>query len=378
MADLRLVVSNRFTSVRFEDIEPRDRPYLVKGLIPDRGLVFIAGAPRSGKSFIALDWALRIASFPESEAMPILRRRTKHGPVVYIGAEDAGGLELRIAAWRRQYLSYSSFDFIPHTFDVRDHNAVEELVDLIIELARDREREGPLRAVVIDTFSQLVAGSDESGAIDMSHALKVLNWIGATLQCVVLAVAHTGKDELRGIRGWSGLEAAADVILRIDRDPEQPEQRSITLDKIKNGPDQDVEGFTLKAVSLGIDEDGDPWGSCVPAYSGARSSRRQRTPLSTPARLSLVMRAMRLCYDQEKTIPAPEQAGVRFGTMAVDRLVLKEMLRSIGYTDDDERFDAVKVRINRDLQSLIGAKKIRGTDRCVWFHDDRHSETDET
>lgn len=372
MADLHLVYNRRFTAVRHEQIEPRPGAYLIKGVLPLRGVAFIAGARSSGKSFVGIDLALRVGS----DDLLFLGKRTRHGSVVYVGAEDAEGLALRVKAWSEHHdLHATHFDLIPHAPNLRNKQDVEQLYDLIVELARDRSEieDAPLRLVVIDTLSAVIPGADESGSVDMSPVLRTLVTLARELDCLIVVIAHTGKDELRGIRGWSGIEGNADAILMVERDAEQPDRRYLKLEKIKNGVDGLTIGFSLETVRLGTDEDGDAWTSCVPAYTG--DGRRRRTATGTNVRNILIMRAIRQCLDREQTISAPEQPGVRFGTMAVERGVLKDTLRSLGYTDDDERLDAVKVRINRDLQSLIAAGKIRATERCVWLPDDRDTET---
>jgi hypothetical protein len=77
---------------------------------------------------------------------------------------------------------------------------------------------------------------------------------------MVILIHHSGKDESRGARGWSGLRAAADCEMEIIR---ADEDRVATVTKLKGGADGDEYGFRLQTVVVGQDEDGDDETTCV-------------------------------------------------------------------------------------------------------------------
>src|SRR5690606_20260609 len=90
---------------------------------------------------------------------------------------------------------------------------------------------------------------------------------------MVILIHHSGKNALRGARGWSGLRAAADVemeVLRADDD------RIISITKQKDGEEGQDYGFKLRVVPIGLDEDGDAITSCVvdEAQVSARDQRQ--------------------------------------------------------------------------------------------------------
>src|SRR5262249_46295895 len=72
-----------------------DPEWLVDGLVGQNALVVLFGPPGVGKSFLALDLALSIAT-----GRPWLGRKTTQGGVVYVYAEGTSELKHRAAAWR--------------------------------------------------------------------------------------------------------------------------------------------------------------------------------------------------------------------------------------------------------------------------------------
>ena len=94
----------------------------------------------------------------------------------------------------------------------------------------------------------------------MGHCKEITRVTGA----MVTPVHHSGKDESRGARGWSGLRAACDFefeIIRADAD------RVATVTKMKGGADGAEYGFRLKTIEVGKDEDGDDETTCVVDYT---------------------------------------------------------------------------------------------------------------
>jgi hypothetical protein len=88
-------VSASVQSLSIKDIKELP-PYewLVEGVIPRHGLSCLYGPPGVGKSFLALDLALRIGC-----GLPWLNRPAKEGHVGYVFGEGEHGLKQRLAAW---------------------------------------------------------------------------------------------------------------------------------------------------------------------------------------------------------------------------------------------------------------------------------------
>jgi hypothetical protein len=94
----------------------------------------------------------------------------------------------------------------------------------------------------------------------MGEVIGALKDIQAELGGVVIAVHHSGKDPLKGLRGHSSLLAALDCVVEVTR---QEERREWKLSKSKDGEDGQAHPFTLEVVELGLDGDGWPVTSCA-------------------------------------------------------------------------------------------------------------------
>lgn len=76
----------------------------------------------------------------------------------------------------------------------------------------------------------------------------------------MLLIHHSGKDESKGARGWSGLRAAADAEIEVNRNGDH---RTATVTKLKDGEDGAKFAFRLVPVEIGTDADGEPIKSCI-------------------------------------------------------------------------------------------------------------------
>src|ERR1700730_17962522 len=72
--------------------------YLVKGIIPNVGLVVVWGAPKCGKSFYIFDMVAHIAA-----GWQYRERRVRQCPVVYFALEGQEGFVARVEAFRKVY-----------------------------------------------------------------------------------------------------------------------------------------------------------------------------------------------------------------------------------------------------------------------------------
>ena len=138
----------RFIREPFDEIAARGEEYIVKGLIPAHGVGFLNGPSGSYKTFLALDWALRI-----SGGVPVLGRRTRQEGVVYVAAEAPNGARKRIEAWKRTHGHQARpFELIGQAPDLRNTVQVDELA-AEIALAAEGFAPIPFGLVVLDTLA---------------------------------------------------------------------------------------------------------------------------------------------------------------------------------------------------------------------------------
>lgn len=223
--------------------------WVVKGILPNRGLAAIYGPSGSGKTFLILDLAAAICSGDYWFGF-----RTKQTPVVYLGLEGGAGLQKRVKAWElaKQATFPASFSYLASDFDLTKRSDVDGLIEAV-----------PANSIcIIDTLNRASPGSDENSSSDMGKLLAALKKIEAAIGGLVILCHHTGKDRSQGLRGHSSLHAAMDAEIELRRD-EKLDTRSWRSSKLKDEKEGTGYGFRLAQHQLGFDADGDPETSCT-------------------------------------------------------------------------------------------------------------------
>lgn len=367
----RLVYSRERPFVRepFDDIAPRSVDYLIKGVLPQQGVGYIAGASKAGKTFVAVDWSCKLAA-----GATVMKRRAKHVGVVYLAAEDADGCRARVTAWKRRNPrgSFTPFELIGAKINLLDDDSVTQFINELKDIAAwYDEHDFRLGLVVLDTLAKCIPGAEENGSVDGSRVLVGLRRIEEEVGCFVLALAHHGKAGANaGIRGWSGFDADSDATITVERDEDDPSRRTITLSKVKNGQDGAQVAFELSRQELGIiDSDGDEVWSCVVNYEGLSAEKlmkKRRKALSPNA--EIIMTQLGRLLDRNFGQPPPSTVeGVRFGALGVkyDDLRLEALVNGIQYAPE-EKANTVNVRFGRALTELLGAQRVRHEEGLVW------------
>lgn len=248
--------AGKFPFSSFKDYAARPAPeWVIKGVLPRAELGILYGASGSGKSFIALDLALAVAQGKKWRG-----RKVRQGRVAYIVAEGSGGMASRLKA-------YADFNFIEEVEGFALLAAAPDFLekDDMKELAKSLRAMGGADLIVVDTFAQVTPGANENAGEDMSKALGNAKILCKATGALILFVHHSGKDQSRGARGWSGIRAAADVELEVVR--HETGARVLRTSKMKDGVDHLEWGFALETVTVGTDEDGDAVTSCVAVES---------------------------------------------------------------------------------------------------------------
>ncbi|CAB4144341.1 AAA domain containing protein [uncultured Caudovirales phage] len=229
--------------------------WMIKGVLPRDGeLIVIYGAPGSGKSLCALDLTMALVRGEPWRGLKVNKAR-----VVYVAAEGAEGVAQRLKAYSQHHgvkLGGLPIGIVADAPNLMVEEDATELVKSIINA-------GGGDVIVCDTWAQVTPGANENSGEDMGMALKHCRSIRQATGAIVILIAHTGKDASRGIRGWSGLNGAANTTLEVIRDDDS-EARMLKITKQKDGRDDLTPwGFKLQDVLIGIDEDGDEINSPV-------------------------------------------------------------------------------------------------------------------
>jgi hypothetical protein len=245
--------------------EMANRPpvhWRVRGLIPEEGLVAVFGPPSAGKSFLVLDLLASISSRAEW-----FGHKVRPAPVVYAALEGQAGVAQRVQAYHVRKGSMNDVKFIDCPIDLRRPDQRAALVNAV------RSAGWAGGVLCIDTLAASAPGIDENTSKDMGTLIAALHEVQAALGGVVLVVHHTGKDEGRGPRGWSGLTGALDGAIKVSR--EDGVGRTWKVTKAKDGADGDERPFDLQVVVLGMDDDGLPITSCIVVDGGPQAVAAQ-------------------------------------------------------------------------------------------------------
>jgi len=199
----------------------------------------LAGPTGTAKSLLAVQWGVAVASGGQW-----LDRPSKSGPVVFVAAEGASGLQQRLEALEK-YAGHGvpdSFLVVRGPINLGNAKDVSEFVDGVVALRP--------RMVIIDTLARCMVGHDENSAQAMGIVLDNAYRIRDALDGgVVLLVHHTGKDGSQ-VRGSSALESGADTVYRTSRGRGGLIQ--LARAKRKDGPPEDRVSFSLTEVASSV------------------------------------------------------------------------------------------------------------------------------
>jgi KaiC/GvpD/RAD55 family RecA-like ATPase len=215
--------------------------WLVEGLVPKGAMSGLYGAPGTGKSMLALDWALCVAS-----GTPWLGHEVQQGYVLYIAAEGHSGLAKRAQAWL-QYHDYSAAS-IEHFGLVKERIAITDgSVDYETVFARlEEEVERVPHFVVIDTLARAIEG-DENDSTAMAMFLNgAERWIedyGATV-----LVIHHGNAAGTRERGHTSFKGALGALLRLSPVAKHKELLCLHTDKQRDAAEAEDIGLTHEVV----------------------------------------------------------------------------------------------------------------------------------
>ncbi|MFA6966402.1 AAA family ATPase [Bosea sp. (in: a-proteobacteria)] len=203
------ISAHHLKSLQFEPLD-----FIVGDIIPV-GLTVLAGLPKVGKSWLALDIARSVAlgtSCLEQAPQP-------KGYVLYLALEDSlrrlktrlSGLMPNSGAWPRNLLFATGW---PHAAE----GGLEQLRNWIQDTPN-------ARLIIIDVLQRYRSASDHQGnAFQRDYRdLESLQKLAQASGIGIILVHHLRKssgrsDPFEQISGSTGLTAAADTLIKLDRD----------------------------------------------------------------------------------------------------------------------------------------------------------------
>lgn len=228
---------------------PKAEPHVVKDLLAS-GLTILVGKPKVGKSRLALQVALAVASdYRPFSALDTcihgIDGGVRSGAVLYLALEDSPA---RFASRTQLLLGRRN---IPSNFSVATR--YPDLLNGGVDRLRKEIESEKLRLVVIDTLAAFAAAGDTSkgNAFQAEYRLlrPLFDLVNGT-DTSILLLHHARKDQayasdpFDSVAGTLGSQAAADSVLVMYH----PKKGPMTL----VGRGRDIEGFTLPLADHGL------------------------------------------------------------------------------------------------------------------------------
>ena len=303
--------------------ERREATWLIHNVIEANVLAVLAGPRASFKSFIALDWAMRIAA--------------ADNPVVILSGEGAG-LGRRAEAWMQEHGKGRSLEDLRLLAleSVANLNAEEEMQAL--QQAIDEAGIRPA-LVVVDTFSKFSAGLDENSNQEVAEYLSKLTiGLRERYTATVLLVAHSGHGDAKRPRGASALMANPDAEYIVERPDIQGMAVNVTRERFKDTASMAPLGYEAVEVDLGrADKYGERVKSLVMKEAQATSKQVAHSPQGKAQRtilLSLRERQKRseepLVWTIEELRSVGRECGLSRQSVhdAVEKLIMSPFLKA--------------------------------------------------
>ena len=189
-----------------QDMRFQPGKFCIDTLLP-QGISMLGGAPKNGKSWMVLDWCVRIA-----KGEPVWNLPVKQGLTLYLCLEDP----LRRVQDRLLQLTD---EVPPNAFFA---TAAEKLGQGLCEQIQEFAREHPDTVLVaIDTFQIVRSGGQDISYASDYEEVRELKKLADELQLSILLVHHLRKqgasDPLNKLSGTTGISGAMDAVFILDR-----------------------------------------------------------------------------------------------------------------------------------------------------------------
>ena len=225
--------------------------WLVDRCIERATVTSIFGAPKSGKSFIAIAMACSIASGKDFYGFD-----TKPSTVLYLAGEGHTAVARRIKSYEQFYSR--SLEKAPLLISNRGSRIGDDSeFAMLQEVCRDIEREhGNVGMIIVDTLARNY-GLNENSTEDMNKFIQRIDELKEEFQASMVIVHHTGHGSNGRARGSSVLPAALDYEFKVERDKNSDDKAMMVALKqtlVKDGtPIEDLYFQFKELMLLGYD-----------------------------------------------------------------------------------------------------------------------------
>ena len=192
------------------DVEIYNPKYLIDGIIEESSLVGLIGPSGAGKTFVALDMALSMATGKDYHGLFV-----KKGLAILSAGEGHLGIPRRVEAWCEYYeksLKDANFAITSHAIELFNKESFDSFCMSIDALSIEK---GNPVIIVIDTVARHMGGKDENSAKDMGELVRIADELKSKYQCSIVLVHHTGHAQKNRARGSTAYRGALDTEILI-------------------------------------------------------------------------------------------------------------------------------------------------------------------
>lgn len=247
---------------------------VIQNLFVNKTASVLYGASNSGKTFLSVAMAAAVSSGDK-----FLGLHVEKGDVLYVAAESPESIKIRIQAIAKEtgskptgiHVAQAPVNIFLHP----EHTGW--IINAVKEIESNTGRK--IRVIFFDTLARISAGANENTGEDMGPIMESLELIAKKTETAVVAIHHSGKDQSKGSRGWSGIYGAIDAEIEVKEDNGK---RFFRVSKQRQlGSKEQVYGFDLKVVEMGVNKWGEVATTCVVKEGSVEKKEKLEEELAT-------------------------------------------------------------------------------------------------
>ena len=223
--------------------------WLIRDLVPSEALTGLAGPPGVGKSMLALDWALYVAT-----GTPWLDRPVDQGFALYIAAEGHTGLSVRAKAWLAHHhipRGRAKFGLLKGRLAIQggeepgEYDQTQSDYDTLFNRI-DHEIGYVPKLVIIDTLARCIEG-DENASLDMTNFLDGAEQMIDRYKSSVIVIHHKNAAGTRE-RGHTSFRGALGALFFLEHAPRRKDILILKNDKQRDAREAEDVALTYEQV----------------------------------------------------------------------------------------------------------------------------------
>ena len=352
------------------DAPPAPVPMLVERVVPLKGITFLGGQSGAGKSFVAIDLSVAVATGEAFFGLQVL----KSGGVIYVAAEGAASIATRLAAAKKargidEKLPVATVTVVGDLSDAKTRREFIRRLETAAKTLRDRYGVD-VKLIIVDTIAAAFSMKDENAAGEVNAVCKATAELGDAVGAAVLAVAHYGKDASTGLRGSSASRAAGESVLAVLAERDETTGRSgnrrLVHAKSRVGEEGPIAAFELRDVTIGTGDDGEP---IIAGYVAVTTSDAAAPTKKPRSELEITMREFGNAYARLADGVAESTGFDGAPVRKVRADAIRDEMKSRGFLEASEEGPLTSTgrsNFRRAKGQLLSSGKFVEKDSLIW------------